>query len=119
MSLGTHGHGSARRIGMRTLNLRGTRAAIPFRELDLNHRGPMFIRGRCPELTEFAGRTNGVLLFSINLKVRGGKAGTALAGLPSRIVPGRSHQVHSILFLTGDQEFRIKICRFHQVVVGK
>jgi len=36
--------------------------------------------------------------------------------LPAMILAGRAHQIHSILRLTGDQQFRINVSRIDKVL---
>src|SRR5260370_31084448 len=70
--------------------------------------------GGCPTATGLPLRTMSLFMFPVNREI--GQSITVLFPcLPSIILRGGTHQIYLILFLAGDQRFRIRISSIYEM----
>src|SRR5581483_5252907 len=72
--------------------------------------------GGCPTATGLPLRAVGLLLVPIDREISQSVA-IALSRLPPIILRRWTHQIHVIVFLTGQQRFRIHLSGIHQVLL--
>jgi hypothetical protein len=96
--------------------MQGTGPTIFFGKADVDGVIAPRILGRLPVLAGFSSWASGLLPFPIYDKVFRCETTFLLTRLPAGIHPRWSHQVYSVGFLTGDQQFGIKISCIDEMI---